>query len=278
MKITPACRQCLERLVDQASKLATGNPRLQAEARTKALKVLSKRISPHTVSTVVASEAHRVIRDITSNPDPYAGMKKREIDLARVSAAAICNANADLESCIHIAVRGNAIDFFIDSETIAKDLTKPISLAINNIAQVKMLVGKARRIIYLADNAGECYFDLPLVDNLHASAETIYVVKGFPVQNDITLKDLEAAGLKDSMGKVVTTGNDFVGLDLATSSAEFRRKYGSADLIIAKGMGYYETITEMKGEGRVVFLLKAKCQPVADSLGVPLGSCVVNVY
>ena len=48
----------------------------------------------------------------------------------------------------------------------------------------------------------------------------------------------------------------------------------AADLVLAKGMGYWETLSELPAEGKVFHLLKAKCRPVAASLGVSLDSYV----
>lgn len=277
MKVTPACRHCLEKLISQTAELATSLPSLREKAIAEGQRVLEKRYSPDVVSTIVASEAHRVIREITGNPDPFEPMKRREIQIAStVSGTGRCRWN--LSSCLNFAVLGNAIDFFLDPGAIEQSLNGSVSLAGQDISEIERKLDKAKKALYLADNAGECFFDLPLVNYLRSKVKTAYVVKDSPVQNDITLKDLKMAGLRDRMGRVITTGNDFVGLDLETTSLEFRREFYSADLIIAKGMGYYETISELEGDGRVVFLLKAKCQPVADSLSVPLNSCVAKLY
>jgi damage-control phosphatase, subfamily I len=61
---------------------------------------------------------------------------------------------------------------------------------------------------------------------------------------------------------------------LAEVSPQFRGMYDAAPLIIAKGMGNYETLST---EGsRLFFLLQAKCIPVAGDLGVSVGSLVVK--
>jgi len=39
-------------------------------------------------------------------------------------------------------------------------------------------------------------------------------------------------------------------------------------------MGHYEALSGCPPEGKVFYCLKAKCQPVAESLGVPLNSYV----
>jgi len=101
------------------------------------------------------------------------------------------------------------------------------------------------------------------------------VVKGSPVQNDITLEDLSRAGLLEEMGEVMTIGTDTVGVDFTFTSEEFRIQFEQADLILAKGMGHYETLTELPLDGKIAYCLKAKCQPIADSLQVPLDSYIV---
>ncbi len=247
------------------------------QAREAALKVLEKRFSYRVVSTRIASEAHRVIREVSRNPDPFAAMKKSEIGTASELFVAP-GADADLESLASLAVLGNAIDFFVDHETLSRTLTRPVLLAVDDLPEFARKVRDARTILYLADNAGECFFDLPLVRYLRDNATVAYVVRGSAVQNDLTVEDLRLAGLEGQFGPVITTGNDFVGVDLETASPEFVRAFKGADVIVAKGMGNYETISELRPEGRVMFLLKAKCRPVADSLGVPLNACVAKMY
>jgi hypothetical protein len=133
---------------------------------------------------------------------------------------------------------------------------------------------RATKVLFLADNAGEVFFDLPLIKWMGRFAQVIYVVKECPVQDDTTIDDLKRAGLEGELGVVITTGTATPGVLLPLASAEFQREFEAADLILAKGMGYYEGLTELPGDGRVLHSLKAKCKPVADSLGVPLNSYV----
>ena len=132
----------------------------------------------------------------------------------------------------------------------------------------------ASTILYLADNAGEPYFDLPLVKWMKRFAQVTYVVKPSPVQNDLTLDDVRRSGLEADLGRVTSTGVASPGVVFSLASAQFKREFESADLVFAKGMGHYEALSELSPEGRIFHCLKAKCQPVADSLGVPLNSYV----
>jgi len=98
------------------------------------------------------------------------------------------------------------------------------------------------------------------------------ILIGGPILNDATLEDA-CAGV-DRMAEVVSTGSDAPGTILAFCTAEFRRLYDEAELIIAKGQANYETLSE---EGaRVFLLLQAKCPVIAHDVGVPVGSIVLR--
>jgi damage-control phosphatase, subfamily I len=72
----------------------------------------------------------------------------------------------------------------------------------------------------------------------------------------------------------MTIGVASPGVLFSQASEEFKREFDSADLILAKGMGHYEARSKLAAEGRVFHCLVAKCEPVARSLQVPLGSFV----
>ncbi len=95
-----------------------------------------------------------------------------------------------------------------------------------------------------------------------------------PVQGDVTLEDIREAGLEGEFGRVMTTGVASPGIVFSLASAQFKQEFESADLIFAKGMGHYEALSKLSPEWKVFYCLKAKCQPVAESLGVPLNSYV----
>lgn len=125
---------------------------------------------------------------------------------------------------------------------------------------------------YLADNAGEQFFDYPLVAHLRGLGWQVwYVVKGGPIQNDLTREDLYASGLGAQLAPLADIGARTVGLELDQASPAFRELYDQARLIVAKGMGHFETLSHLP-DRRLYFLLQAKCSPVARALGVTLGA------
>ena len=279
MKTTIDCYPCLQRLVYQAAQLATADKELQARAVREGLKVLEKNFSCDGVSIVVAAELHRVIKEITGNNDPYREMKERETIVAKELYREISAENFDdFSNCLELAARANAIDFFRPLDTVKEDLKKPLRFTIDHSEQFEAKLRAANRVLYLADNAGEALLDLPLITLMGQSTQVTYVVKASPVQNDITLEDLRRAGMEDKLGRVITTGTATPGIVFSQASHEFKQEFQSADLVFAKGMGYWESLSELPAQGRVFYCLMAKCKPVADSLGVPLNSYVALLW
>jgi uncharacterized protein with ATP-grasp and redox domains len=275
MKATNECYPCLANLVRQAAELATDDPRLRVKAIDQGLKLLGRQFSTGKTSIAVATLLHRVVREVTGNVDPYSRMKEAEVDMARsLRRGWQTNHEGSLRNRIVLAVRGNNIDFFKDMKQIKEGLRMPVEFAIDDTMQLERKLENAKAILYLADNAGEVFFDLPLVERLEDFAPVTYVVKDSPVQNDVTLDDLEKFGLAEELSRVSTTGTDTPGVDMAMASEEFKAEFEAADLVLAKGMGYWETLSELSPQGKVFYLLKAKCKPVADSLGVALNSYV----
>jgi uncharacterized protein with ATP-grasp and redox domains len=84
------------------------------------------------------------------------------------------------------------------------------------------------------------------------------------------MEDAEAVGMADVADGVITTGTDAVGINLSESSDEFIAAYGGADVILAKGMANWETLTEYPAPCPTLFLFRTKCEPVAKTVGAPL--------
>jgi len=281
MKLAPGCYECLRRLIHQAAELATDDVSLKQRAISEAMKTLDDEFSHSKISVGIAAKTHKIVRDVTHNPDPYRGMKEREMTLARELYPEVSlrtkgsNVHKDeLRGCLQLAAAANALDFFKDLGSVRDDIREPVTFVLDDSEQLEAKLGDASRVLYLADNAGELYFDLPLVKWMKRFTQVTYVVKPSPVQNDLTLEDVRRSGLEAEFGRVISTGVASPGIVFSLASAQFKREFESADLVFAKGMGHYEALSELSSEGRFFYCLKAKCQPVADSLGVPINSYI----
>ncbi len=275
MKLMPGCYECLRRLICQAAELATDDASLKQNAIKETMKILDDEFSYSQLSIVIATKINKVVREVTHNPDPYRAMKEREMTLARELYPELRSRyNDDLRGCLKLAAAANVIDFFREPGSIREDIRKPVNFVVDDSEQLEAKLKDAGKSLYLADNAGELYFDLPLVKWMKQFAQVIYVVKPSPVQDDLTLDNVRRSGLEGEFGKVISTGIASPGIVFSLASAQFKREFESADLIFAKGMGHYEALSELSSEGRFFYCLKAKCKPVAKSLDVPLNSYV----
>ncbi|MDX9722473.1 MAG: ARMT1-like domain-containing protein, partial [Myxococcota bacterium] len=64
------------------------------------------------------------------------------------------------------------------------------------------------------------------------------------------------------------------GTVLEDCSAVFRQRFAEAPLIIAKGQGNFETLSEVTlgAQQQLFFAFKVKCPVIAKDVGLPLGS------
>jgi uncharacterized protein with ATP-grasp and redox domains len=278
MSIQPECRPCLERLIDLTVDLATTDPALQAEARLQARAILEKEFSPQAVSACIANKFHQSIKAVTGNPDPFLPRKRMETEMARnIAAKIIPGWGSTPDACLALAAAGNALDFFRPADEIARDMFSQVQFSGSQLGLWhQKVVEQPGILLYLADNAGEQFFDLPLVQSLRETGwQVLYAIKGGPIQNDLSRRDLADSCLQPALEPVIDTGALTVGLELAQTSLEFQDLFTKADLILAKGMGHFETLSHLP-DPRLFFLLQAKCPPVAANLGVAVGSFVLR--
>ncbi len=278
MELRPECYPCLERLADLTVGWATEDAALQDQARQAAREIIARDFLPGAIPACIANRYHLAIQEITGNPDPFASPKAAQSAyLARMWARIAPGYGQDLESLLMLAVLGNVIDFFRTEAEVHQDFLSPPAFGICRLEDFReRLAAPPGLVLYLADNAGEQFFDRPLVEFLRGRGRRVlYVVKGGPIQNDLTREDLYASGLGEALEPLTDTGARTVGLELDRVSPEFRKLYESARIILAKGMGHFETMSRLN-DPRIFFLLQAKCEPVARALGAPRGAFVFS--
>lgn len=275
LRVVEGCYQCLEGLIRKTAELATADPALRQKAMGAGMAVLDREFPHRPIPVRVAAAAQRAVREVSGNDDPFAAVKRREMAMAAVLVNKVAGLYGEgLAGLITLSALGNAVDFFRDLAAVRCDIKGGLRFARDERDLMAGRLEKSRVILFLADNAAEVYFDRPLVDYLSRRAEVVYAVKGGPVQNDLTMADLKAAGIDREMKNIVTTGMDVPGLDLEAASPDIKDAFAGADLVIAKGMGNYETLSEQASRDKVFYILMAKCPTVAGSLQVDVGSLV----
>jgi uncharacterized protein with ATP-grasp and redox domains len=262
---------------------ATINPALRFRTLKEVIKLLNRELRPTTVPADIGTKRDRLIKQLTSNDDPYKPSKKKSnekamkmLPYARKLVEQGYGQRGRFKKACLCAIVGNIMEFDIPGHKFTfNTLTKSFreaakDLVVDDVDKAYELAKKAREVLFLADNAGEIVFDTLLVEQLkNMGLKVTYVVKGGPVINDATLEDVEFSGMNKLADNILTTGTDAVGLLQKEVSPEFLKVYDAAELVFAKGMGYAETLTEYKLTKPHFLLFRTKCNPVANYFCAP---------
>ena len=118
---------------------------------------------------------------------------------------------------------------------------------------------KAANVVYITDNCGEIVLDKLAISVLKKTFPNVRItalVRGLPAGNDATMEDAEFCGLTDLV-PVLGNGSDVGGTWLHGISAHAQELLQSADVILSKGQGNYETL---HGCGlNIYYLFLCKC-------------------
>ena len=127
----------------------------------------------------------------------------------------------------------------------------------------------ASRFLLIADNCGEIVLDKLFLEQLHAAFPKMalsVMVRGAEVLNDVTIEDAKYAGI-DQLASLISNGSSVAGTIYGILQAEAKEAMDSADVILAKGQGNYESLC---GQGRHIFYsLLCKCRLFTDRFDVP---------
>ena len=274
------CIPCFVRQALDAARFATDDEAIHERVLREALRMASQ-MDLRATPPAMGQGLHRLIRQLTGNGDPYRAVKQRfnraALALYPAMRERVDRSDDPLETAVRLAIAGNIIDFGIHSQLGEADVEDAIQHALSSPLRgdpeaLRGAAAGADEILYLADNAGEIVFDRLLVERMPQEKITV-VVKGGPVLNDATREDAEAAGLPDLV-EVIDNGSDAPGTILDDCSEAFRRRFERADLIVAKGQGNYETLSDADKD--IFFVLKAKCHVIATDLGCEVGALVLH--
>ena len=294
MKGQILCIPCTVRATYDIATKATDNEELQMKAVTEVLKWLSENHNLLDMTpAMIHTYAFRLVQKITGNNDPFAQLKRESNRIAMKLSPLLRDELARLsfreafKFAALGAICGNSIDFEVEGyEVTMGDLEKSLmkclrgKLTIDDTPKLMDALSKANRVLYLLDNAGEIAFDKIFIEFITSNypVKVLAVVKSAPILNDATMEDALQVEL-NSVAEVITTGSSSIGLNLDECSEEFLKQLERVDLIIAKGQGYYESVTEIENILRkpIVYMLRAKCLAVAKSLNVHPGANIIKL-
>lgn len=228
----------------------------------------------------LATEIHRIAKIHLGNINLYAEEKLKANDILLTEYShweAIINESENpFFTAAKLCVIGNIIDY--GAQSVDDDISGQIesffhkNLKIDMSGELKNEIRKAKNILYLGDNCGEVVFDKLFIETMKHPNIT-FAVRGKPVINDVTLEDAYQVGI-DKVCRVISNGFDAPSTLIECCSEEFAEEYNNADLVISKGQGNFEGLMDRR-HPNIFFLLIAKCDPIANLLGVDKNDMVV---
>jgi uncharacterized protein with ATP-grasp and redox domains len=276
------CFPCFLRQALEAARMATQNEGIQRKVLDSVLSILSN-ISTQASPPEIAHLVHLRVKSITGNFDPYREIKKKQNEMALQYESTLSSQIAEMSDSLKAAVMfsavGNAIDLAPSCPIpdIYKRYIEMISkgFAWDDYELFLKKLARSKSLLYLGDNAGEIVWDKILAEEMveNFNLEITYVVRGFPILNDVTMEDAHFVKM-DKIVKVISNGFDAPGILLDRCSEEFLNKYQKSDLILSKGQGNYESLS---GENRpIFFLLTVKCPVIAEDIHCKVGELVLK--
>ncbi|MEA3305841.1 MAG: ARMT1-like domain-containing protein [Candidatus Omnitrophota bacterium] len=289
MKTYLDCVPCFFKQALEAARFAGADRKTQRKILnelSKAMPALSLAVSPPEMGRVI----YGLVKKFTGRKDPFKKAKDESNRLALgiydTLKKKVSHSHDGLLTSLELAIAGNIIDYGVkNSLDVNKELQKILneehktikkeSSRLFNYPEFKRALKKAGLILYLGDNAGEIVFDRVLIEkikSLYKDKRVIYAVKEKPIINDALMEDAHRCGI-DRMAKVVSSGLDTPGTVLSLCSKKFLKIYKDADMIISKGQGNFEALSEQKRP--IFFLFMAKCPVVARHVGCNLGDIIL---
>lgn len=279
MKTSLDCIPCLLRQSLDAARLVSPDPSVHEQVIRDVLHWTGE-MDLNQSPPAIAQRIHRRLRELTGVTDPYREAKEWQnriaMELVLNFRAEVTSAKNPLLMAARLAIAGNVIDMGSNGNLTEADVRQSLSKALTEPFfgeedRFQQAIAQAKSVLYLADNAGEIAFDQLLIEQIikQVSPERVtLVVRGAPVLNDATLIDVHTVGI-DRIVEAINNGSDAPGTILNDCSEELRRRFAEADLIVAKGQGNFETLSN--NPSNIFFLFKVKCTVIANLVNQPIG-------
>jgi len=250
MNIKSDCIACLFNQSLKVTKLLELDDEISKKVFDSTAQILIDHDMNHTPPQI-AKEIYQAISDITGEEDPVARAKELSTQEAlKVDTSFI----KTIPDALKLSVIGNVIDFGAQNQ-----------FDLNEFPAFEKELKAAKEMVVIGDNVGEHIFDKVLIETIKKSynIEVYYFVRGTPIINDVTLK--EAQILKEC-ASIIDTGVATPGYDLEEVNAESKAIFDRADIVLAKGMGNFESLYQV-AKRPVYFLFVVKCSVVAQAIG-----------
>ena len=284
MKASYDCIPCMVKQTINAVRTGIDDENVQREAINKTLEYLQKadlNLSPPEIGKYI----YKIITETTGITDIYDQEKLNfnqfVLDNYDLLRKIVYLSDDPVYLAAKLSILGNQFRFQdgnadMQLRDMLSDIHK-ISFAIDDYSQFLDDVLKTKNILYLADNAGEIVFDKLFIEVLkkfypERDHHFTVVVRGAPIINDATMKDADMIDL-NKVASVVDNGDNAPATLLHQVSDKMRAIYDSADLVISKGQGNFESLNEENK--KIYFMFRIKCPVISRELNAPEGGLLL---
>ncbi len=282
------CVYCTVRQALEAARLASADIDVHKKVVLKSLEALAE-YDAYRTPAEMGRVIHYLVKEYSGNPDPYKRVKEDSIEMARgvyPRLKRFVEGDGDrLLRALEVSAAGNLLDAGVYGDLRAQDMEAILmeeldrGFALCDVDALREDLMGARNVLIIGDNAGETVLDRIMISEIKracgngAEPSVFYGVRSAPIINDATAEDAVASGLEHD-AIIADTGCSAPGLILDAADPEFLKLYREADVVISKGQGNYETLSDSAGR-TIYFVLKAKCRAVAMDIGVNIGEYVL---
>ena len=279
MEIDDRCFDCLISRVALECGLCKADDLLTSATVRSCAELLSSLRTSTLSHPQIASAVHRHAYEMLGNSDPFQALKEQGHREALVVCREVRPGLVNFRDFVLASVIGNTFDYGVKSHTVRDDFGEFFreefarGLYIDDTDRILPLT---RRVVYFSDNCGEIVFDRLLLEYLHRHGSRVTLaVRDVPVLNDATMQEARELGIDRFVDAVTTTGCGCeIGVRLDCMPENLGRAMEECTLIIAKGMANYESLSRYEELPPVAYLMAAKCDPIAEEIGVPRGAKV----
>ncbi len=290
MKTFTQCIPCFFNQILEVSKL-TNTDEITTKKIINKVALLIPELEYNQTPPQIAAKIHNIIKNELQITDYYKNLKEKSNKLAtQIVPELIKKINKSSNSLLiaaKLAIAGNIIDFGAIGDL---NIQKEIDIIINsedehiksennelfNFKALKEKLKNAKSILYLGDNCGEIIFDKLFIEEIrkyNPNSDIYFAVRGKPILNDVLMEDAKFCQM-DYVAEIISNGADIPGTILEECSPEFVNLFNTTDLIISKGQGNYETLSDCKRP--IAFMFLAKCPVVAQEIGCNLRDVILK--
>ena len=220
-----------------------------------------------------------IIVEEVGNDNPYKSIKKfyneEMLIMYNELMEIVKNSKDNFQAALKMAITGNLIDFGpshkFDRDILVEMINNLDSqnMVVDDSQKLKDMLAESQTLLYIGDNCGEIVLDKVFIEQIRdefPKLEIYFGVRGKAIINDVTLEDAKMVKMEE-VASIIESEDGTPGTILENTGERFREIFESADVIIAKGQGNYESLSDVKREG-LFFLFMAKCPVVAGYAGV----------